>query len=55
MQTRGEGWTGVHYQLYQQENMKEQILLDYKSTVTIFCNPDMVKNIKEMQDKECTF
>ena len=32
-------WTGVHHQMYQAQNMKKWILLNNKSTVTIFCNP----------------
>jgi hypothetical protein len=40
---KNEGWSGVHHQLYQhQDRMNEWILLDNKSTVTIFCNPNMV-------------
>ena len=49
--SKSEGWAGVNHQLYQQENMKEWILLDNESTVTIFCNPDMVKDIKETQEE----
>jgi hypothetical protein len=41
--SKSEGWSRVHYQLYQQkECMNELILLNNKSTVTIFCNLDMV-------------
>jgi hypothetical protein len=42
---KSEGWSGVHHQLYQQESMKEWIRLNNKSTVTIFCNLDMVQDI----------
>ena len=45
IQTQRKGWAGLHHQLYQQENMKKWILLDNESTVTVFCNPGMVKNI----------
>ena len=44
-----EGWAGVHYQLYQQDTMKDWILLDNESTVTIFCNPDLVSDIQEVK------
>jgi hypothetical protein len=45
---KNEGWSGVHHQLYQQQDrMNEWILLDNESTITIFCNPNMVRNIRE--------
>ena len=44
-----EGWAGVHYQLYQQDTMKDWILLHNQSTVTIFCNPDLVSDIQEVK------
>ena len=50
-QNESEGWAGMHHQLYQQENMKEWILLDNESTVTIFCNPDMVEDIQDMKNE----
>ena len=50
-QSESEGWAGMHHQLYQQENMKEWILLDNESTVTIFCNPDMVEDIQDMKNE----
>jgi hypothetical protein len=40
------GWAGVHHQYLQMEDMKDWILLDNESTVTIFCNPNMVNNIR---------
>jgi hypothetical protein len=44
--TKSESWSGVHHQLYQQQDkMNKWILLDNKSTVTIFCNLDMVHGI----------
>ena len=48
-QSESEGWAGMHHQLYQQENMKDWILLDNESPVTIFCNPDMVEDIQDMK------
>ena len=39
------GWAGVHHQYLQCEDMKDWILLDNESTVTIFCNPNMVSDI----------
>jgi hypothetical protein len=35
----------VHHHLYQAEEMRNWILLDNKSTVTIFCNLNLVSNI----------
>ena len=43
-------WNGVHYQLYQSRNIKEWILLDNESTVTIFCNPNLVEGIHETDE-----
>ncbi len=45
-QQQNTGWAGVHHQLYQAEDMKNWILLDNESTVTIFCNPNLVHNIR---------
>ena len=41
------GWTGVHMKLqfYQASEMRDWILLDNQSSVTVFCNPKMVENI----------
>ena len=47
-QSKSERWLGTQhqlYQFYQTENMKEWILLDNKSTTTIFYNLDMVTDI----------
>jgi hypothetical protein len=47
-----DGWSGVHHQLYQQQDcMNKWILLNNKSTVTIFCNPDMVQDIQETNNE----
>ena len=40
------GWAGVHHQHLQLEDMKDWILLDNESTVTIFCNSNMVSDIR---------
>jgi hypothetical protein len=45
-QQSNTGWAGVHHQLYQAKNMKNWNLLDNESTVTIFCNPNLVYNIQ---------
>jgi hypothetical protein len=46
--TKSEGWSGVHHQLYeQQECMNKWILLNNKPIVTIFWNPDMVEGIQK--------
>jgi hypothetical protein len=50
-QTSQTGWAGVHYQFLQEENMQDWILLDNESTVTIFCNPDMVNNIRPSENE----
>ena len=40
------GWAGAHIQFFQNLDMRDWILLDNQSSVTIFCNPDMVQNIR---------
>ena len=45
-QQSNTGWAGVHHQLYQAEDMKNWILLDNESTTTIFCNPNLVHDIR---------
>jgi hypothetical protein len=45
------GWAGVHFQLYQAHKMRNWILLNNESTVTIFCNPNMVTNIQEVNEQ----
>ena len=42
------GWTGAHMKLqfYQASEMRDWILLDNQSSVTVFCNPKMVNNIR---------
>jgi hypothetical protein len=44
-QQQNTSWVGVHHQLYQAEDMRNWILLDNKSTVPIFCNPNLVSKI----------
>lgn len=45
--TQSVGWIGAHIQCFQNQDMREWILLDNQSSVTIFCNPRMVSNIRE--------
>jgi hypothetical protein len=56
-QVQGSGnasqWAGVHLGFYQASAMRTCILLDNESSATIFCNPDMVTNIRQT-DKELT-
>ena len=49
-ENNGNGWAGVHHGFYQASVMKNYILLDNESTDTIFCNPDMVTNIREVDE-----
>jgi hypothetical protein len=44
------GWTRAHIQFYQATAMCNWILLDNQSTVTIFCNPNMVSNIRDTNE-----
>jgi hypothetical protein len=44
------GWSGAHVQFYQAQDMKKWILLDNGSTVNLFCNPNMVSDIKETNE-----
>ena len=41
----------MHFQLYQAHEMRNWILLNNESTVTIFCNPDMATNIQEVDEQ----
>jgi hypothetical protein len=56
-QVQGSGnasqWAGVHLGFYQASAMRTCILLDNESSTTIFCNPDMVTNIRQT-NKELT-
>ena len=49
-QDNKQGWTGVRHLLFQGEDMKDWILLDNESTTPIFCNPDMVRDIRETKN-----
>ena len=40
------GWSGAQIQFYDADEMKEYIILDNGSTVSLFCNPDLVENIR---------
>ena len=45
-----QGWAGAHIKLQfhqQAQDMREWILLDNQSSVTVFCNKDLVENIRE--------
>jgi hypothetical protein len=45
------GWGGVHMQFFQSDNMKDVILLDNQSTVSLFCNHKMVRNIRRVDQE----
>ncbi|KAL7571234.1 hypothetical protein ACA910_008892 [Epithemia clementina (nom. ined.)] len=45
-----QGWAGVHITMYQSMNMKDWILLDNQSTVSIFCNEQLVHDIHEVNE-----
>ena len=47
-----QAWAGTHVgvQLYQANRMKDRILLDNESTVTLFCSPDLVENIRDVNE-----
>ena len=38
-----QGWSGAHIQFYQAETMKDWILLNNQSTVSLFSNPKLIK------------
>ena len=40
-----KGWSGAHVQFYQAKEMRDLIILDNGSTVSLFCNPNLVENI----------
>jgi len=48
--TSTTGWASAHIQFYQAELMQMWILLDNQSSTTIFCNPDMVSNIRRVDE-----
>ena len=48
--TVNTGWAGTHIQFYQASDMRNWILLDNQSSTTIFCNPEMVHNIRNTDD-----
>ncbi|KAL7577185.1 hypothetical protein ACA910_003520 [Epithemia clementina (nom. ined.)] len=45
-----QGWAGVHNNMYQSMNMKDWILLDNQSTVSIFCNEQLVHDIHKVNE-----
>ncbi|KAL7564336.1 hypothetical protein ACA910_007188 [Epithemia clementina (nom. ined.)] len=45
-----QGWAGVHITMYQSMNMKDWILLDNQSTVSIFCNEQLVHDIHKVKE-----
>lgn len=44
------GWNGLHHSFAQSE-MKNLVLLDSDSTDTIFCNQELVSNIRESNER----
>ena len=46
------GWaaTHIHAQFYQASEMRRWILLDNESTASIFCNKELLENIREVDD-----
>jgi hypothetical protein len=44
-------WAGVHLGFYQASTRWTCILLDNESSTTIFCNPDMVTNIRQTNEE----
>jgi hypothetical protein len=50
-QTNQTGWSGAHVQFYQASKMRQWILLDNQSTVSLFCNPNLVENIRETDEE----
>jgi hypothetical protein len=49
-ETTPRGWSGAHVQVYQAKEMKNWIILDNGSTVSLFCNPDLVENVIETSE-----
>ena len=46
-----QSWAGVHFNFHQgEDDMRNIILLDNQSTATVFCNEEMVENIRETKD-----
>ena len=47
------GWAGVHleHQFYQSYDLRTWILLDNQSSTNIFCNKDLVENIKDVKSR----
>jgi hypothetical protein len=52
-QSTTTGWAGAHVylQFYQAEIMKDVILLDNQSSASIFCNPDFVYDVREVDEE----
>ena len=45
------GWSGANVQFYQSINMKNIILLDNQSTVSLFCNKNLVEKIRKVDEQ----
>jgi Reverse transcriptase (RNA-dependent DNA polymerase) len=45
------GWSGANVQFYQSIQMRDIILLDNQSTVSLFCNSDMVEGIRKVDEE----
>jgi hypothetical protein len=45
------GWSGANVQFYQALDVKNITLLDYRSTVSVFCNRNYVEKMWEVKEQ----